>query len=59
MKKSMYTWLTSCWLHIYSSLYARMNDRNDHGFLFGKRTGRQDATQIKESWLWGQPADMM
>lgn len=59
MKRSMYTWLTSCWLNIYSSLYAHMNDKNDHGFLFGKRTGRQDAIQIKESWLWGRPADMM
>lgn len=27
-------------------------------FLFGNRTGRQNATQIRESWLWGWPADM-
>lgn len=28
-------------------------------FPFGDRIGRQNATQIRESWLWGQPADMM
>lgn len=28
-------------------------------FIFGKRTGRHNATQIRESWLWGQVADMM
>lgn len=27
-------------------------------FLFGNRTGRHNATQIRESWLWGWPADM-
>lgn len=24
-------------------------------FLFGNRIGRQNATQIRESWLWGRP----
>lgn len=28
-------------------------------FLFGNRIGRHNATQIRESWLWGRAADMM
>lgn len=28
-------------------------------FLFGNRVGRHNATQIRESWLWGPAADMM
>lgn len=28
-------------------------------FLFGNRVGRHNATQVRESWLWGRAADMM
>lgn len=28
-------------------------------FLFGNRVGRDNATQVIESWLWGRAADMM
>lgn len=28
-------------------------------FLFGNGVGRHNATQVRESWLWGQAADMM
>lgn len=28
-------------------------------FVFGNRIGRQNATQVKESSLWGRAADMM
>lgn len=27
--------------------------------LFGKRLGRHNATQVRESWLWGPAVDMM
>lgn len=26
---------------------------------FGNRIGRQNATQIRESWLWDRPADVI
>lgn len=28
-------------------------------FLFGNRVGRHNATQVRESWLWGPAADMI
>lgn len=28
-------------------------------FLFGNGVGRHNATQVKESWLWGRAADTM
>lgn len=38
------------------TVYANMTELY---FPLGDRIGRQKATQIRESWLWGQPADMM